>query len=175
MVKKMVVSLSLAGLLAVAAFPSTGCYGSFALTKKLHTWNGQVSNKWVNTLIFWAFIIIPVYEVCTLADGIVINVIEFWSGKNIVGGGTAAAPATRGLADGSLEVTHEGKSYTLVPASADRFYLVAGGTAVGSGRVSPQGDLTIYVQGRAGEIRYTHQQLQQLGQKLAAAGLTPAM
>jgi hypothetical protein len=172
MFKKIFVSLSLAGLLAVAAFPSTGCYGSFALTKKLHTWNGQVSNKWVNTLIFWAFIIIPVYEVCTLADGIVINVIEFWSGKNVIGG---SAPAAQARADGSLEVQHEGKTYTLIPASADRFYLVAGGVTVGSGRVTPEGDLSLHVQGRGQEIRYSHQQLQELGQKLASAGLTPAM
>jgi len=31
------------------------------------------------------------------------------------------------------------------------------------------------VQGRADAIRYTHQQLQQLGQRLAAAGIVPAM
>ena len=172
MFKKIVVSVSLAGLISLAAFPSTGCYGGFNLTRKVHGWNGQVSNKWVNTLIFWAFIIIPVYEVCTFVDAIVFNVIEFWSGKNVI---NAGGPTTHALADGSLEVTHEGKSYTLIPASADRFYLVTNGVAVGSGRVSPQGDLTIYVQGRAEEIRYTYQQLQQLGQKLAAAGLTPAM
>lgn len=171
MFKRIVVSLSLAGLLAATAVPMAGCYGGFNLTKKVHTWNGQVSNKWVNTLIFWAFIIIPVYEVCTFVDAIVFNVIEFWSGKNVIS--VAGSPATRHLADGSLEVRHEGKTYTLVPASADRFYLVTGGVTVGSGRVSPQGDLTLYVQGRD-EIRYRRQELEQLGRKLAAAGITPA-
>jgi hypothetical protein len=173
MLKKMVVSVSLAGLLAVAAFPATGCYGGFNLTRKLHGWNGQVSNKWVNTLIFWAFIIIPVYEVCTFVDAIAFNVIEFWSGKNPIDAG-APPPATRAQADGSLAVQHDGKSYQLVPAGLDRFYLVTGGATVGSGRITPEGDLSIYVQGRGQEIRYTHQQLQQLGKKLAAAGLVPA-
>ncbi len=64
---------------------STGCYGSFALTSKMHGWNGQVSNhKFVNELVFIAFCIVPVYEICAVADALVLNSIEFWGGNNPV-------------------------------------------------------------------------------------------
>ena len=31
-------------MIAISSVAFTGCYGSFALTSKLHNWNGQVSN-----------------------------------------------------------------------------------------------------------------------------------
>lgn len=62
---------------------STSCIGSFPLFHKFHTWNEGVSkNKFVNELVFFCFHIIPVYEVCYLADGLIFNSIEFWSGKS---------------------------------------------------------------------------------------------
>ena len=69
-------------LLAGASFTFTSCIGSFALTNKVLDWNRQVSNKFVNELVFFAFWILPVYEVTALADVLVINSIEFWSGSN---------------------------------------------------------------------------------------------
>lgn len=62
----------------------TSCIGSFALTNNVLSWNKQVGNKFVNTLIFTAFWIVPVYELSILADALVINSIEFWSGSNPV-------------------------------------------------------------------------------------------
>lgn len=60
----------------------TSCIGSFSLTNKVLSWNKQVGNKFVNTLIFAAFWPIPVYPLSILADTLVINSIEFWSGSN---------------------------------------------------------------------------------------------
>ena len=62
----------------------TSCIGSFELTNKVLTWNKQVSNKFVNAMIFAAFCVIPVYELTAIADILVINSIEFWSGSNPV-------------------------------------------------------------------------------------------
>lgn len=60
-----------------------GCIGSFQLTNNLYNWNKtEVGGKWGSELVFLAFIIIPVYGVTLLADGIVLNTIEFWSGDN---------------------------------------------------------------------------------------------
>ena len=57
--------------------------GSFSLTNSLYDWNKtSVSGKWGQELVFAAFVIIPVYEFAILADGIVINSIEFWTGSN---------------------------------------------------------------------------------------------
>jgi len=41
-----------------------------------------VSNKFVNELVFVAFHVLPVYPLTCLADLLVINSIEFWSGNN---------------------------------------------------------------------------------------------
>lgn len=77
--KKIIIS---AAIIAFLCSSLTSCMGQFALTKKLYAWNEQISNKFVNELVFVAFWILPVYEVCGLADVLVINSIEFWSGDN---------------------------------------------------------------------------------------------
>lgn len=62
----------------------TSCIGSFGLTNKLLSWNRSIDSKFVNELVFIAFWIVPVYEISALADILVINSIEFWSGSNPV-------------------------------------------------------------------------------------------
>ena len=64
--------------------PLQSCIGSFALTNKVITWNKQVGSKFINELVFFAFWVLPVYEVTSLADIIILNSIEFWSGNNPV-------------------------------------------------------------------------------------------
>ena len=70
-----------ASILLLSAVSFQSCIGSFALTKKVLNWNRNVSNKFVNELVFFAFWILPVYEVTAAADLLVINSIEFWSGN----------------------------------------------------------------------------------------------
>ncbi len=60
----------------------SSCIGSFGLWNNLKDWNQSVGNKFVNEIVFLALNIIPVYEVAYLADIIVLNSIEFWSGSN---------------------------------------------------------------------------------------------
>lgn len=74
---KMIVTMMLCG-----AFLFSSCIGSFGLHRKLTSWNESVGNKFVNELVFIALHIVPVYELCYLADILVINSIEFWSGSN---------------------------------------------------------------------------------------------
>ena len=71
-----------ATVMICGAFLFSSCIGSFGLHTKLRQWNEGISNKFVNELVFLAFNIIPVYGVCYLADALVINSIEFWSGSN---------------------------------------------------------------------------------------------
>lgn len=59
---------------------TTSCVGSFGLFNKLLSWNKNLSNKFVNELVF--ILISPAYVVCGLADVVVLNTIEFWSGSN---------------------------------------------------------------------------------------------
>lgn len=60
----------------------SSCVGSFGLFNRVAKWNQGVSNKFVNELVFLALNIIPVYGVCYIADALVLNSIEFWTGSN---------------------------------------------------------------------------------------------
>lgn len=95
-------------LMGAVMLPS--CIGSFTLTNKLLTWNRNIDNKFVNELVFFAFWIIPVYEVSALADVLVINSIEFWSGSNPV-----ASSQTRHIKGNDSEylVTNDKDGYTI--------------------------------------------------------------
>lgn len=97
--------LSLAG-----CFMFTSCIGQFALTNKVLTWNNSVGNKFVNELVFVAFWVLPVYEVTSIADLLVINSIEFWSGSNPVAKSTKAIDTD----NGRYLVKCDGKGYDVV-------------------------------------------------------------
>jgi hypothetical protein len=73
---------------ALTAAATTGCFGKFAATKKLHDWNASFGSKFVSTLIFWLFLILPVYELFVLGDALIFNLIEFWTGSNPLGSAT---------------------------------------------------------------------------------------
>ena len=66
----------------------SSCIGSFGLWNGLKDWNQGVGTKFVNEIVFLAFNIIPVYGVAYLADILVLNSIEFWSGTNPIEAGT---------------------------------------------------------------------------------------
>lgn len=81
--KKKGFTLLMAATLASSVLFSS-CIGSFGLTNKLLDWNRNIDSKFVNELVFIAFWIVPVYEISALADILVLNSIEFWSGNNPV-------------------------------------------------------------------------------------------
>lgn len=60
----------------------SSCIGSFNLTNKVKDWNEGLGNKFVNELIFIGLHIIPVYELTIMADILVLNSIEFWTGSS---------------------------------------------------------------------------------------------
>ena len=66
----------------------TSCIGSFKLTNKVLSWNHQIGTKFVNELVFVGLWILPVYEISAIADALIINSIEFWSGTNPIEAGT---------------------------------------------------------------------------------------
>lgn len=69
-------------LLLSSSILFSSCIGSFGLWNHLKDWNSSISNKFVNEIVFFAFHVVPVYEVCYLADILVLNSIEFWSGSS---------------------------------------------------------------------------------------------
>ena len=70
-----------AAVLSLGLFSS--CLGPDRLWNKLHDWNTKATdNRWANEGIFLGLTIIPVYGVCYAIDIVVLNSIEWWSGKN---------------------------------------------------------------------------------------------
>jgi Domain of unknown function (DUF3332) len=116
-------SLALAAALTTTAFGLQGCYGSFNLTRKLYTWNGNLGDKWINSLAMFAMLVLPVYSVAGLVDYVLLNTVEFWTGKNPV----AMAPGEK---EEKL-VTVQGRNYLAI-ATQNRFQLTPtdGGAAL---------------------------------------------
>ena len=112
--KKLVTS----GLLILSIlFTSTlsSCLGSFKAALGLKDWNSSISdNKYINNLVFWALVIIPVYGLFLFGDAIIFNVIEFWTGSNPLGMKAGEAE--------TQQITYKGKSY-LMTASQNKMKL----------------------------------------------------
>ena len=71
----------------VAAVLSLGlfsaCLGPDKLYNKLHDWNKEATeNRWANEGIYVVLLVVPVYGIAWLADVVVLNSIEWWTGKN---------------------------------------------------------------------------------------------
>lgn len=113
--KKTILTVAFAALLCSSM---TSCMGKFALTRNLYAWNDQVSNKFVNEVIFVAFWILPVYEVCGLADLLVLNTIEFWSGDNPMSASTKCIDTDHGR----YLVKCDGKGYDITLESTGESY-----------------------------------------------------
>lgn len=98
-------------LTVCASLGMTSCIGSFSLTNRLLSWNKSISNKLVNEIVFVAFWVLPVYEVSGLADLLVINSIEFWTGDNPMACGTKRIEGSDGM---NYLVKCDGKGYDII-------------------------------------------------------------
>lgn len=79
--KPFIRSVALAAALALA---SSACFGSFPLTSAVYKLNKGIDDKIVRSVVFWAFVIVPVYAVVATGDSLLLNVIEFWTNEKIV-------------------------------------------------------------------------------------------
>lgn len=92
------------GFVALGLFMS-GCYGPFYLTRKVWKFNGEVSdNKWVVEVVYLVCTWLPVYGIAGLADAIIFNSLEFWTGKNPMAESSAnGVGSTRRIVRGDTE------------------------------------------------------------------------
>lgn len=81
--KKKFITVATIALASTMLFSS--CIGPFNLSKKLLTWNQTIDSKFVNELVF--IILSPAYLVTFMADVLVLNSIEFWTGENPIQAG----------------------------------------------------------------------------------------
>lgn len=89
----------------------TGCFGEFALVRKVYTWNDTVvENPFVKTLLY--YLLSPVYGIVSSVDFFILNLVEFWTGSNPLA-----------MNEGESEVknlVHNGVSYE-IEASKNQF------------------------------------------------------
>lgn len=104
-------------LIASMAIMSVGCYGSFNLTKKVYNWNGSMEGKWVQELVFLVLNIVPVYGVAAWIDAVILNSIEFWTGKNPM--------ASTITSDDGTTVAFNSENNTMTISYADKSFTVA--------------------------------------------------
>ena len=74
-------TFKLTAMLLAATMMFSSCIGSFRLTNKVKAWNDKFGDKWANELLFVAMNIVPVYSCAMFVDAVVLNSIEFWTGK----------------------------------------------------------------------------------------------
>jgi len=76
--------LSVGVILLSGSLLFSSCIGSFGLWNNLKDWNSNLGDKYTNEIVFLALNVVPVYTVCYLADILVLNSIEFWTGDSPV-------------------------------------------------------------------------------------------
>jgi hypothetical protein len=107
------VAAVIAGYLPLA---TAGCFGNFALTRKVYDYNEDASrDKWMRWLVFLALNVIPVYAFATVFDSLFANSVEFWTGEN---------PVTSDAAPGTERVVHGpngevGRTVVVAPGVVD--------------------------------------------------------
>ncbi len=92
-------------LTLIATAPLTlSCYGRFPMTRLIYRVNGEIGGSvgndhsqhgFVRSIVMWVFLIIPVYELASIIDIFVLNLIEFWGGGPVELGEHIAPDGTR--------------------------------------------------------------------------------
>jgi len=82
--RKRIFCMVLVVLFAGMSFSS--CAGQFALFNKAHNLLGNLGGKWIGAIVFW-ILGGPVLPICLFVDTFILNVIEFWTGNNLIAAG----------------------------------------------------------------------------------------
>ncbi len=106
-------TLYAATLLIAGSLAMSSCIGSFGLWNNLRNWNLGLGNKFANEVVFLAFHIIPVYPIAYMADILVLNSIEFWTGENPVTAEIGKTREVKGQDGKDYLVTTREDGYTI--------------------------------------------------------------
>jgi len=72
-------------LASLVPLTTVGCYGTFALTKTVYRFNGEIhENPVIQSIVMWLLGLFGIYGIATLIDLIVLNFIEFLTGNEFV-------------------------------------------------------------------------------------------
>lgn len=107
-------------LVALLAF-AVGCYGSFPLTHAVYRFNGDAIDVPLGqSLLFWVFIILPVYSIAMLGDAVIFNLIEFWTGESLAVG---QSTFSHGDYQTVMDVSADGQTLTMTTRENGRVVL----------------------------------------------------
>jgi hypothetical protein len=122
------------------ALSQSACMGSFVLLRTLYDFNSRLTDsKIINNIVFWALVILPVYSLATLGDACILNLIEFWTGKNLL------ASNVERLDDGSLRLANvDGATILAVPIDDTHVQVTRDGVVLGVLERAPDGSLVVY-------------------------------
>ena len=85
-----------------------GCFGYFPLTRAVYRINDSVEPRPLKTLLFWGFLIIPVYTVAMIVDAVILNLIDFWIPGVDFGESGSSAVEKHGDIETTLERSSDG-------------------------------------------------------------------
>lgn len=75
----------LGSLLLLIGLGSSGCLGPDNLYNSVKNWNANLSDQdWVTEVVFLGLYLVPVYQLAGLADVLVLNTYQYWSGKPMI-------------------------------------------------------------------------------------------
>lgn len=118
--RKRLISAGLVALMMGTGLLQTGCFGEFALVRKVYAFNQDISNKFVRTLVFYGLNIIPVYSIAGTIDFYILNLIEFWTGSNPMALQDGESEQQLITMDGvTYLVTATNKGFSALPLGAD--------------------------------------------------------
>ncbi len=101
-------TVTFAVLLAATPVWLGGCFGYFPLTRAVYRVNDSVEPSPLKTLLFWGFLIFPVYGVAMIVDAVILNLIDFWiPGVDFAEGGSSGV-TKRGDIETTLERSSDG-------------------------------------------------------------------
>lgn len=104
----MIKRLTAVATLVALALTTGGCIGSMAVSAKVREFNMGVSPEpWPREGVFLLLYFIPVYPFAGMADLLVVNSIEFWTGTNPVSNKKAVVTVAR-AGETHREVSQDG-------------------------------------------------------------------
>jgi hypothetical protein len=128
---------SVISLVVLAAFftATTACYGPFNLTRVVYKWNGNlkgrtaIETKWFIEGVFLLLALLPVYGLALLADALIFNSIQFWTGNNPIESTESADGKIKTVRLGDITATmtlsSDGRSANVVYAKGAKIIRVA--------------------------------------------------
>jgi len=128
------------------AIVGAGCTGTFKLTRQVYDFQTKPADKWVDEVLFLAFVIVPVYGVATLVDAVVFNSIEFWTGQN---------PMTSGTQGGNNAIAQNGNSKMTMKYDANTRNIEVRSLNTGESFVLAKTDTGVIAKDKNGNVLFT--------------------